>query len=825
MAIDKNDYYDDSLIDPDSDDIEVDVPDFGTNSDIGFDTEFTEDDIEYMEDGSVLIGTEEEDDLPNISQIPHTENLVSLFEDNELDTMAQNLITSWEQDNEDRKEWKDTYVNGLDLLGMKIEERDEPFAGASGVNHPLLAEAVIQFQAQAYKELLPAGGPVLTKVLGDETPDRLAQAARVQDFLNYQIVDVMDEYDGDMDQLLLYLPLGGSAFKKTYFDPIKQRSCSHFVTAEHVTVPYKTKTLTNCPRLIHDFYLDGNKLIKYQESGFYANTHLADSVIQRELSEIQKKEDELHGVTNNSSDFDNDEEYLILECHVDLDHELLNDGPVVRPYILTLDHESATVLAIRRNWEEEDQLKESTAYFTHYKFLPGLGFYGFGLIHMIGGLTTSATSILRQLIDAGSFANLPGGLKAKGLRVAGDDDPIAPGEWRDVDVAGGTIRDSLMPLPYKEPSTVLFQLLGALVDSGQRFASIADMNVGDVSSSQGQPVGTTIAMLERGTKVMSSIHKRLHNAQKHEFKILARIIKENLPAEGSYPYAVQGADRAVMAEDFDGRVDVLPVSDPNIFSMAQRVMLASQQLQMAQAAPQVHNVREAYRRMYAAMGISDIETILKPENKPQPVTPIVESRKVLQNQKLEAVKGMDHMLHIQAHLLFLKHPVVSNNIEFTSNLIQDIMGHIGFLALEQATQQQQQQMPQAQGQMQMPQGQMQMPQAQGSAQQGPPPGTAAIELELLNTLMPQLMPPQPTDPMVEMQKRQLDITERYNNGKISVDEMKIEVDRIIKLAKISSDEKQMEAQLKVDIEDTVLNARIDLTKSAVDFESKDQTGT
>ena len=811
MAIEQSmGYYDDSLTDPDADDIEVELPDF------------QEEDIEYMEDGSVVVGIDDEDDELDISQIPHTENLVSLFDDGELDTMALDLITAWEQDNEDRAEWKSIYVKGLDLLGMKIEEKDEPFEGASGVNHPLLAEAVIQFQAQAYKELLPAGGPVLTKVLGDETPDRLSQASRVQDFLNYQILDVMDDYDSDMDQLLLYLPLGGSAFKKTYFDPIKKRACSHFITAEHVTVPYKAKNLTTCPRIVHDFYLDGNKLIKYQESGFYANTHEAESVVSRKVAEGDSKADELHGITDNGSNFESDEEYLILECHVDLDHEILNDGPIVRPYVLTLDYESMTVLAIRRNWEENDEIKETTSYFTHYKFLPGLGFYGFGLIHMIGGLTTSATSILRQLIDAGTFANLPGGLKAKGMRVAEDDSPIAPGEWRDVDVAGGTIRDSLMPLPYKEPSMVLFQLLGSLVDSGQRFASIADMNVGDVSSSQGQPVGTTVAMLERGTKVMSAIHKRLHNAQKHEFKILARITKENLPEGGMYPYAVQGADKAVMAKDFDERVDVLPVSDPNIFSMAQRVMLASQQLQMAQAAPKVHNVREAYRRMYAAMGISDIETILKPEKKPQKMTPIVEHRLVLQNQKLDAVKDMDHGIHIQAHLIMLKHPVVSNNIEFTSNLIQDIMAHIGFLAIEQATQQQQQtqqqMMPQSQG---MPQNMPQVPETGGKPPEAPP-GTAQIELKLFTQLMPQLMPPQPTDPMVELQKRQLDITEKLNDGNISVKELHEHNSKLVDMLKIASAEKQTEAQLKANIEDTVLNARVDLSKAAAGLDDRSQ---
>ena len=786
MAIDKPLYYDEGLVDPDADDIEIELPDFSDAN------------IEMMEDGSALIGEEDESDpeLPPIDTVPHSSNLVAYFEDDELDEMAENLITAWEQDNDDREEWKKIYAEGLDLLGMKNEERDEPFPGASGVNHPLLAEAVVQFQAQAYKELLPAGGPVLTKVLGDETPERLQQAARVQDFLNYQIMEVMEDYDDDMDQLLFYLPLGGSAFKKTYFDPIQKRAASVFITAEHVTVPYKAKDLKNSPRIVHDFYMDGNKLAKYQDSGFYSNVHLAKEITTRDQSEGDEKADEMHGIRDNSHMFEYDQEYLILEANIDLDHELLNDGDIVRPYILTVDKESGTVLAIRRNWAQTDEDKHKLSHFTHYKFLPGLGFYGFGLVHMIGGLTNSVTSILRQLIDAGTFANLPGGLKSKGMRVDGGDEPIQPGEWRDVDVAGGTVRENILPLPYKEPSAVLFQLLGALVDSGQRFASIADMNVGDVSGSQQQPVGTTIAMLERGTKVMSSIHKRLHKAQKHEFRILSRIIKDNLPDE-AYPYAVQGAEQNVLKKDFDERVDVLPVSDPNIFSMSQRVILAQQQLTMAQAAPEIHNLREAYRRMYAAMGISDIETILQPEQKPQRITPIAEHRKVLMNQKLEAVKDMNHQAHIQAHLVMLKHPVVANNIEFSSNLIQDIMGHVAFIAISHA---------------------------EKAKQQGQAVDPATIELELFNQLMPQLMPPQQEDPMVKLQERQLDITERFNQGKLSNEQLKAEYDKLIEFVKVASAEKIAENKMQVDMEDTVINARVDLSKEAARITSASQGG-
>jgi len=495
-----------------------------------------------------------------------------------------------------------------------------------------------------------------------------------------------------------------------------------------------------------------------------------------------------------------------LEGHLDLDHELLNaEGGIVRPHILTVAKNSGKVLGIRKNWDEADAKEEKKMHFVHYRFLPGLGFYGFGLIHMIGGLTTSVTSILRQLIDSGTFANLPGGLKAKGMRVDGEDTPIGPGEWRDVDVAGGTIRDSLMPLPYKEPSMVLSQLLGVLVQTGQRFASIADMQVGDTSGQQ-QPVGTTVAMLERGTKVMSAIHKRLHNSQKQEFKIMARVMHENMEEGEQYPYAVQGKDQHVMTADFDGKVDVLPVSDPNIFSMAQRVMLASQQLQMAQAAPQVHDVREAYRRMYAAMGVSDIETILKPEQKPKRVTPMMEHRKLLQNQKLEPVQDMNHQAHLEMHLMMMNHPVVSNNIEFTTNLVQDMMGHIGFLARQQAkAQQPPQQTPQMPGQP--PQQQM-MPQQ-------PPADITAIELELFKKYLPEMMPPEQEDPLAELQRRQLDITEQYNNGKLGVDEFKAKIAATVDMAKIAADERMAEAINNIKIEDTILNAKLDLRKEAV----------
>ena len=760
MNVEKSMYQMPVGSDPMDDDIELEIPEdeFDPNAE-----------FEIMEDGSAELIGEMDDVLPPLDQLPPDANLVEYFDDHELDEIASLIIEAYEADDEARSDWKQAYADGLDLLGMKIEEREEPFPGASGVHHPLLAEAVVQFQAQAYKELLPAGGPVEVKVVGDKTPERLLQAARVKDYMNYIITEEMVEYDPDMDQLLFYLPLSGSAFKKTYFDPAKQRTVSKFVTADRITVPYSATSLEDAPRIIHDFPLTGNDILKYQATGFYAESHL--SAPQRaDKDEIREKVDELQHTS--PSYFEHDEEYTILEAHINLDDEMLADPETVvaLPYIVTLDKDSETILAIRKNYDPEDPLKRRLDHFTHYKFLPGLGFYGFGLIHLIGGLSKSATSILRQLIDAGTFANMQGGFKAKGMRVAGEDEPIAPGEWRDVDTPGGNLRESLMPLPYKEPSQVLAALLGNLVETGQRFASIADMQVGDTSGQQ-QPVGTTVAMLERGTKVMSSIHKRLHRAQKQEFRILARLISQALPVE-MYPYEVKGAPQGILKQDFDARVDIIPVSDPNIFSMAQRIMLASQQLQMAMAAPEQHNLHEAYRRMYAAMGVTDIESLLKPEQKPQPLTPLEEHRQVLMNQKLEAVPEMDHQAHIQMHLQFLTNPYMQQNIEFASNVVQDIFNHVTFLSKAQAQ------------------------------QTGQKP--EYIQMQMMQQIMPQLTPPPQRNPMEELQSRQLDIEEAYNKGKLQNEQIKIQTQAKLDAEELASEERREAAKIQKSIDDLIL---------------------
>lgn len=726
------------------------------------------------EDGSAVIDFAPE---RNILSQPedHFANLAEHIDESVLEELAGDLVAAYDKDDVSRDQWKETYIKGLDLIGMTMEDREDPFPGASGVHHPLLAESVTQFQAQAYKELLPAEGPVSTKVLGAETPELTDQANRVAEFMNYQVMEVMEEFDPDLDQMLYYLPIAGSAFKKTYYDGVLGRAVSKFVTAEDLVVNYGATSLRTADRITHVVTMSGNDVKKNQYSGFYRETELDEG--NPEVTDVQDKVNELQGLAGTY--FDGDNNYKLLEMHVNLDlpgfehqDEGAGETGIALPYIVTIDLDSEIILAIRRNWEENDPKMKRKEFFTHYKFTPGLGFYGFGLVHMIGGLAKSVTSILRQLIDAGTLANLPGGFKAKGMRVEGSDEPISPGEWRDVDTPGGNLRESLMPLPYKEPSAVLAQLLGALVESGQRFASIADVQVGDTAGQQ-QPVGTTIAMLERGTKVMSAIHKRMHYAQKQEFRILARIIKESLPPQ--YPYMTTGQDQMIMQQDFDDRVDILPVSDPNIFSMAQRIMLAQQQMQMAQAAPEIHNLRAAHVKMYKAMGLDDIESILQPDDIPTPVSPAVEHTYVLQDRKLQAFEGQDHDAHITAHIAFSQNPAVNQNPSFYANLVQDVMQHIGFKALQMfqmmGGQQQQPMQPQgfAQGGMPMPpQGQI-PPQGQVTNQ----PTLEQIEAKMIAEIMPQIAPPQQEDPLVKLQARQLDIQEAEGARKAELEMQKL----------------------------------------------------
>ena len=617
----------------------------------------------------------------------HQVNLAEVLDSSSLQTLASELVDAFEQDKDSRKDWLDVFTKGLDLLGIKTEEREEPFPGATGVHHPLLSESVTQFQAQAYKELLPSGGPVKTRVMGNESPEAMDQSQRVKEFMNYQITEVMQEYDPEMDSLLFYLPLAGSAFKKVYYDNLLGRATSRLVKAEDLVVAYETTDLETSPRFTHVISMTGNDLKKLQMNGTYRDVQIGEAGVDLEYNEAKEKIDELQGIQPPLADYN---EYSVLELHVNLELPDIDNYGFAVPYIVTILEDSDEILSIRRNWEQGDELFRKKEYFVHYKFLPGLGFYGFGLIHMIGGLTKSATSILRQLIDAGTLSNLPAGFKARGMRVQGEDEPLRPGEFRDVDVPGGTIRDALMPLPYKEPSSVLTQLLGVIIDSGRRFASIADMQVGDIGSQQ-LPVGTTVAMLERGTKVMSAIHKRLHFAQKKEFRLLAKIFSRSLPPV--YPYDVPGASREIKATDFDDRVDIVPVSDPNIFSMAQRVMLAQQELQMAQAAPQIHDLREAYKRMYEALEVKDIDGILPPVQEIPPRDPISEQQAAMTGQPIKAFEFQNHDAYIAAHSSFLQNPMVAQNQTAQMAISANIQEHQAMLYKQQIEQVLGQQLP------------------------------------------------------------------------------------------------------------------------------------
>jgi len=610
-------------------------------------------------------------------EIPHNANLAEYLEESQLGEISNSLQAAYEDDLQSRQEWEEAYTKGLDLLGIKTIERTEPFQGASGVTHPLIAESVTQFQAQAYKELLPASGPVKTQIIGLVDAEREAQAARVKDFMNYEITETMEEYDPDMDQLLFYLPLSGSCFKKVYWDMTMQRAVAQFVPAQDLVIPYTATNLNTASRVTHVLRMDENDIRKMQIAGLYRDIELSATDEANDI--VREKVDDLQGTTKSYLD----ETYTLLEMHVNLDIEgfedMSPDGEptgIQLPYIVTLDKGSGKILSILRNFDEDTDLAKKRQYFVHYKFMPGLGFYGFGLVHMIGGLGRAATSILRQLIDAGTLSNLPGGFKAKGIRVRNSDEPIQPGEWRDMDAPGGDLRNSLMPLPYKEPSATLGQLLGSLIEGGRRFISLADEQVGNMN--QEAPVGTTVALLERGMKVMSAIHKRLHYAQKTEFRILARIFGDNLPQE--YPYEVSGAPRTVFAADFDNRVDVIPVSDPNIFSMAQRVTLAQTQLQLAQSAPQMHNLHAAFRRMYQALEVQNIEELLPPPPKPQPMDPVTENARILMGELAQAFPDQLHDIHIEIHLAFMKAPLVMTSPSVMGVFYAHIMEHIALKA-------------------------------------------------------------------------------------------------------------------------------------------------
>ena len=736
--------------------LELEIPDSQETPlmlDSGEEIEIVEED-----DGSVLVDFDPSEDMADVG---FDENLAEVMDDRELGAIASELMGEFDANKASRQEWEDAYTEGLELLGFNYQERTEPFRGASGVTHPLLAEAATQFQAQAFNELLPSSGPVRTAIMGDETREKQDQASRVRGFMNYYITNVMDDYTPDMDQMLFYLPLAGSTFKKVYYDEVMGRAVSKFVPAEQLVVPYETSDLDTCSNIAHIIRMNLNDLRKQQIAGVYRDIPIIPQ--QTDASEVQGELDRITGFEPGSIDYD----CTLVEFHADLDLEGFEDVDeegeptgIKIPYIVTISQDNGQILSIRRNYREDDELKRKIQYFVHYKFLPGFGFYGLGLIHTIGGLSRTATAALRQLIDAGTLSNLPAGFKARGLRIRDDEDPLQPGEFRDVDAPGGAIRDSLMPLPFKGPDQTLFQLLGFVVQAGQRFATITDMKVGD--GNQNAAVGTTLAMLEQGSRVMSAVHKRLHYAMRIEFKLLSRVMSEFLPQE--YPYTVEGGNQSVMASDFDDRVDIVPVSNPNTFSQAQRIALAQTKMQLAGAAPELHNMHEVYRDMYEAIGVTDVDRLMKkvPDEEPRPLDPASENINAMDMVELNAFQGQNHQAHIMAHLVFASSPMTASMPPVAMSIQKHVMEHVKLQAEEQAMMQLQQAGPMPAEQQEM---QLQALIAQGVAQ----------GLQQVKQMSAQVSGQGP-DPLIKLKEQELQIKSQAEQADAQLDQAKLQLD-------------------------------------------------
>jgi len=735
----------------------------------------------------------------------HFDNLAELLPEETLNPLGSELVQNYQEYKSSRKDWEESYAKGLDLLGFKYENKSEPFQGASGATHPVLAEAITQFQALAFKELLPADGPVRTRTVGASTPQKNDQANRVKEFMNYQLMDVMKEYEPEFDQMLFYLPLSGSAFKKVYYDDLLGRTVSKFVPADDLIVPYNATSLEDAEAVIHRLKISENELRKQQVGGFYRDIELPSPYSPE--TEVEKKERMLEGTKKTF----NENIYTLLEFHVNLDLEGFEDrGPdgdetgIKLPYIVTVEEGSREVLSIRRNFEVADPKKQKIPYFVHFKFLPGLGFYGFGLIHMIGGLSRTATSALRSLLDAGTLSNLPAGFKMRGIRIRDDAQSIQPGEFRDVDAPGGNIRDSFMTLPFKEPSQTLLQLMGVVVSAGQRFASIADLQVGE--GNQQAAVGTTVALLERGSRTMSAIHKRIYAALKNEFKLMARVFKLYLPQE--YPYDVVGGQRMIKQQDFDDKIDIIPVADPNIFSQSQRISIAQTELQLATSQPQLHNMYAAYRNMYEALGVKNIDTVLKPPQRPMPMDPAVEHIQALGGQPFQAFKGQDHQAHITAHLSFMATNMARNNPAVMASLQKNIFEHISLMALEQVEIEFQDQIMQLQQMQQNPQ-MMKDPRVQQQVMDlnmKVESRKAVLIAEMMEEFMKEekkLLGDFGNDPLAKLRARELDIRSQENARKSD------EADRRFDLDKMKSMMNQQNTDEKFDQNEELAKLRAD----------------
>ena len=751
-------------------------------------------------------------------------NLAEVLPEDILQNISNDILSSIKSDKQSRSEWEKTYTDGLKYLGMKFDEgRSQPFEGSSGVIHPILAESVTQFQAQAYKEMLPAKGPVKTEIVGARTVETENQAERVQEFMNYYIMNVMEEYDPELDQMLFYLPLAGSAFKKVYFDFVLNRAISKFIPPEDLIVPYEAADISSAERITHVINMSSNEIKKQQLTGFYANVDIGSDGYSDNMSDVEEAIDEIQGI---SPSYKENRNRTVYEVHTVLDIEGYEDRDdkgnttgLKLPYIVTIEESSEKVLSIRRNYLENDLLKNKINYFVQYKFMPGLGFYGLGLSHMIGGLSKASTSILRQLIDAGTLANLPAGFKARGMRIRDEDEPLQPGEFRDIDTTGGSLKENLIPLPVKEPSNVLMQLLGILIDSGKRFAAIADMNIGDAN--QAMPVGTTVALLERGTKVMSAIHKRLHYSQKLEFGLLAKVFSESLPPV--YNYQVGSGPSQVKQQDFDDRVDIIPVSDPNIFSQSQRVTLAQELLQMVQSNPQVHGpmgIYEAYRRMYAALGVDNVESLLMPppDMTPKPVDAGLENANLLMGQPAQAFPEQNHQAHIDTHRSLFFTDLVKDSPQVQALIISHCMQHLQFLASQIAQEQMPDEMKQRIAEIQAQMQQVTPEEAQMIGQQIQMINeqySSSIMAQLANEFLQSIGMSGAGDPLVDIRQKELDLRDK---------ELNLEAQQFDSKQNQRAQEKAMDAELQLErmnvqkqIADDKLEVAIDRLKTNTDL--------
>jgi len=775
-------------------------------------TEVTEND-----DGSVDINFDPTKDLS--AGVEFNSNLAEVVDEQDLGTLGSELYQDYQDYKNSRSDWEQAYTQGLDLLGFKYEQRTEPFQGASGATHPVLAEAVTQFQALAYKELLPAGGPVRTQIVGLSTPEIEQQSQRVSQFMNYQIMDNMQEYESDFDQMLFYLPLSGSTFKKVYYNETLGRAVSQFVQAQDIVVPYSATSLDEADSIIHVIKTSKNDLRKQQVAGFYRDIDLLPSDDSTNSNDLRDKERELEGISKGNSE----DVFTLLECHVNLDLEGFEDKDaegeptgIKLPYIVTIEEGSREVLSIRRNYSETDAKKQKVNYFVHYKFLPGLGFYGFGLIQMIGGLSRTATQALRQLLDAGTLSNLPAGFKQRGIRIRDDAQSIQPGEFRDVDAPGGNLKDAFMTLPYKEPSQTLLALMGVVVQAGQRFASIADMQVGD--GNQQAAVGTTVALLERGSRVMSAIHKRLYASMKQEFKLLAKVFALYLPPE--YPYDVVGGQRTIKQTDFDEKVDIIPVADPNIFSQTQRISIAQTELQLAMSNPQIHNMYEIYRSMYEALGIKDIDKILLKPDQPTPKDPALEHIDALAGKPFQAFPGQDHRAHVTTHLSFMSTNLAKNAPAIMASLEKNVFEHISLMGQEQVELEFREEIAQVAQMSQNPQMQ-QNPQVQAqlqNMQQKIESRKAQIIAEAMEEFMAEenkITSLIDNDPIAMLRSRELDLRaqenaarEQDNKERINLDKMKTMMNQSTDSQKLQQNEQLAKLRANTSLEKTILTAKL-----------------